>query len=694
MKRINLTLLSLLIAATVFAGNGLERTADPVVSLYAGNTYLDVDITGNGMLFLYNEFVGNDRYDFSLNQMGHDEVVSFDVWAMGPGKFPSNEIHTIYSFAPLSTPKPVVTYVITDDELVFTATCEGAWVNICIDDNVVLGDFGTCTYRIPRTDEEQSWDIGAYASFGDDEMQSGTVSCTIIIPALSSGYLSAPNLFSELTFIEPVGSPIAQVYCDYYDIINYPDVRIYYYVAYSPDAYPDFNYSEAHEWTDLNQMLQFHEPGNYKIAAFAVGENNAVSDASIVEFDIPGSSASYTAKPLVYAHHVDGEKGLAVRVVDGIIGENEIDCTGYEFYELYGSLKKPEYFFYQINGTGEWQEYNEEIYLTQYGQYTISAFAGSAEGKDSEVVTATIDYGPAGYTSQQNNYIVHDGLVYYVSDAGNTVDVADYYFDHMYYFMNYPIIEPQRSGDIVIPAVIHSQNHDYTVKSIGCNALDGYISVIIPSTVTYINLNGADGHDGYPNLVSLTVEEGNPVFDSRDNCNAVIETANNTLILGCQNTVIPGAVVEIGPRAFFGCVNLTSITIPNSVFSIGDGAFYYSGLSRIICYPVIPPSVFEFTFGEFDGENDQTTLFVPYESLEDYQFDAEWGKFTHIVPFIGAGPGDINGDGSIAINDVTTMIDMLLSGEELPAWADVNGDGEVTIKDITTLIDMLLNGNN
>ena len=88
-----------------------------------------------------------------------------------------------------------------------------------------------------------------------------------------------------------------------------------------------------------------------------------------------------------------------------------------------------------------------------------------------------------------------------------------------------------------------------------------------------------------------------------------------------------------------------------------------------------------------------TILFVPNESLEAYRTHEEWGKFTHIVPFIGAGPGDVNGDGSISVGDATNLIDLLLSGGELPAWMDVNGDGHVSIKDITDLIDMLLGGN-
>ncbi len=88
-----------------------------------------------------------------------------------------------------------------------------------------------------------------------------------------------------------------------------------------------------------------------------------------------------------------------------------------------------------------------------------------------------------------------------------------------------------------------------------------------------------------PSLTSLSVESGNPIFDSRDNCNAIIETATNTLVVGSQTTVIPNTVTAIGASAFTSCDGLTSITIPNSVTSIGvetyvneyqnDTTFYY-----------------------------------------------------------------------------------------------------------------------
>lgn len=85
-----------------------------------------------------------------------------------------------------------------------------------------------------------------------------------------------------------------------------------------------------------------------------------------------------------------------------------------------------------------------------------------------------------------------------------------------------------------------------------------------------------------PSLASISVSESNSVYDSRENCNAIIETSTNKLVLGCQNTVIPNTVTSIGPLAFVQCVNLTSLNIPNGVTTIGEAAFMgCSGLSSI-----------------------------------------------------------------------------------------------------------------
>ena len=95
-------------------------------------------------------------------------------------------------------------------------------------------------------------------------------------------------------------------------------------------------------------------------------------------------------------------------------------------------------------------------------------------------------------------------------------------------------------------------------------------SIYIPNSVTNIE---ASAFFDCSHLGSITVENGNPKYDSRNNCNAIIETESNTLIRGCENTIIPSSITSIGDYAFYYCYGLTSITIPNSVTSIGSSAF-------------------------------------------------------------------------------------------------------------------------
>ncbi len=99
----------------------------------------------------------------------------------------------------------------------------------------------------------------------------------------------------------------------------------------------------------------------------------------------------------------------------------------------------------------------------------------------------------------------------------------------------------------------------------GCKA------TTIPESVTSIS---GTAFQGCTDLTSINVMEGNSTYDSRENCNAIIETKTNTLFRGCEATTIPGTVTTIGGEAFLGCTGLTSITIPESITSIGDFAFF------------------------------------------------------------------------------------------------------------------------
>ena len=136
-----------------------------------------------------------------------------------------------------------------------------------------------------------------------------------------------------------------------------------------------------------------------------------------------------------------------------------------------------------------------------------------------------------------------------------------------------------------------------SVTSIGNDAFygcTGLTSLTIPNSVSFI------GENAFTNLSlnSIKVDKDNNYYDSRNNCNAIIETSSNTMIAGCKNTIIPNNVTKIGNWVFSGCSDLTSITIPNSVKIIGVGAFY--GCSSLTSV-TIPNSVTIIDGLAFDG---------------------------------------------------------------------------------------------
>ena len=199
-------------------------------------------------------------------------------------------------------------------------------------------------------------------------------------------------------------------------------------------------------------------------------------------------------------------------------------------------------------------------------------------------------------------------------------------------------------------------------------------SITIPESVTSV---GGGAFLNCTSLTSIIVDERNPNYDSRNNCNAIIETASNVLVKGCKNTVIPNSVTSIGGFAFSGCSGLTSITIPNSVTSIGGFAFKnccgltsvtfpnsvtniggnaFSGCSSLSSITIsnsiksidgmafaecpvltdvtclaenVPDTYWNIFDGSYIGS---VTLHVPASAIEAYKNTYAWSSFKSIVP--------------------------------------------------------------
>lgn len=152
------------------------------------------------------------------------------------------------------------------------------------------------------------------------------------------------------------------------------------------------------------------------------------------------------------------------------------------------------------------------------------------------------------------------------------------------------------TGRVVVPSKVLFGRDSLTVTQVsiwtfaGCS---GLTSVVFPPTLSVMSRSclfncqalrsvyiGAETDsieehaiDCCYNLDSIIVDTANTHYHSRDNCNAVIRTADSTLLLGCRRTVIPSTVRHIGPYAFYGC-EFETIDIPEGIRTIGNDAFH------------------------------------------------------------------------------------------------------------------------
>ena len=191
-----------------------------------------------------------------------------------------------------------------------------------------------------------------------------------------------------------------------------------------------------------------------------------------------------------------------------------------------------------------------------------------------------------------------DGIFYNITDSdertvevtfkGNNPDEFEYEY---------------KNGEVDIPQSVTYNGREFTVTAIAGQAFKNpYISRInipegikvikdsafiycnlseilsIPASVEYFGLSNI-----YPALYidSIAIDKENPFYDSRQGCNAIIETATNTLIAGCKNTVIPYGVERIAKDAFVCCEELKNISIPATVKEIGAKAFAKSKITEV-----------------------------------------------------------------------------------------------------------------
>ena len=316
---------------------------------------------------------------------------------------------------------------------------------------------------------------------------------------------------------------------------------------------------------------------------------------------------------------------------------------------------------------------------------SVTSISEFAFGGCSGLTSVTVDKNNGTYDSRDNcNAIIHTSTNKLIVGCNNTIIPNS--------------VTSIGDNAFLVCSGLTSVTIPNSVTSIGKYAFyncSGLTSVTIPNSVTSIGYGAFGGCSG---LTSVTVDKNNGTYDSRDNCNAIIETSTNKLIVGCKNTTIPNSVTSIGDRAFEGCSGLTSVTIGNSVTSIGKYAFAgcwgltsvtignsvtsigdyaftdcsgltsvtignsvtsigydafrgCSGLTKLVSLAVEPPICGRGAFEKVDKTTCQ--LLVPEESINKYKTADQWKEFLYILGYDGV--DDVSVDSQNAVYEVYNL---------------------------------------
>ena len=231
-------------------------------------------------------------------------------------------------------------------------------------------------------------------------------------------------------------------------------------------------------------------------------------------------------------------------------------------------------------------------------------------------------------------------------------------------------------------------------------------AIYIPASLTFIN---SDTFLRCYSLTSIVVDPANPKYDSRDNCNAIIETATNKLWYGCQTTVIPDGVKTVAQFAFEYQHNLKSIRISNTVNHFEISVFREcENLKDIyVEWTTTPPQDVLTSWYEHENLDATITIHVPcgYESL--YSSSSAWNRYQIVDDHLKGGMCGAQGsnqtwmlscDGHLEIKGIGAMANYSAGGAPWYEYKDaihtvtfadgINTIGENAFAGFTNLTDI------
>ncbi len=623
----------------------------------------------NGEPYLYDSYPGGDVYSFFVEQTYEEQDIFVNAENKGVSHGDIGRGATASYYLP-ARELPVAEMpeiIVTEGDEYYTISAqsyvEGAIVHLLLDGEEVENP-----YSIWRIDVEQTFVVMAYVE-APDMLPSEWVQYTILVPALP---ITATPVITVETNNNNV---IVSATCEDEDAI------VYLYDGYGAAVENPYTI----ERSDYDQVFVF--------TAYAKAPGKQQSPWVEKQVDIP---ALPVADPPEFTMVEDGDiyTITAYSEEEGAIVHLFLFSSGEELSNPYIIERSYEYQLVEFTAYAEVPgKQNSEFRNFVVG---IEPFPPVIEQTEAPTISHEIILRPDGTnyahvvitaTEPSDIYCLCD----YTDNFGNTIpivnvcryntmefDVTDY--GH-YRVEAYAMAMGKEPSLTIVKefelyeqpiGILYDFEEDgiyYKITPNGkVSVCTGHISgnsyngkVSIPATVT---------HDGETYMVTAIDERAflNCAELESVTIGAYVTTIGNGAFVDCRSltsVTLGDYVISLGSGAFDRCTSLTTVKMGSGLAHIGENAFNdCSELTDIYCKAATPPVMASNNCFETDTYG-TATLHVYPAVLDSYRGNDYWNQFNNIVGEDNVAPaaGDVNGDGTMSVGDVTTLIHLLLSGE-------------------------------